>query len=299
MADPSTLCSEADELADFLDALQRNREICEVSGRDSGFAAVNAALDGLLPGVHVLLGAPGIGKTSFAKQLLDQVAQRNRAPAIFFSFGESKHELRIGTLARLTGMDRRDIRRGSAYLLHWFGVPRLGGDDARQLAPSWDKVRRSAEEAAEWLSFVYLVECARHWRTVEIERAIGEIATLAGTNPAMIVIDNGQRLGDVDQPFDRRLPIMVEQLDTLANHWQAPSWVTWPDLDSSGSAPELWGDKIPGAAVVAVMQLDMIRNPKLPEPDQAILVQIVKNRGGEKCKLAFDFSPGFARFKEV
>ena len=44
-------------------------------------------------------------------------------PGIFFSFAETKKELRIKTLARLSGLDNREIRRGSAYLLHWYGVP--------------------------------------------------------------------------------------------------------------------------------------------------------------------------------
>ena len=132
MPEKLTLRSEGTELDAILDELQREQQVKEISGEDSGFANLNRALDGVLPGLYLLIGPPGVGKTCFAKQLLDQVAERNRAPTIFFSFAESKKELRIRTLARLSGLDNREIRRGSAYLLHWYGVPRLGGNEAEQ-----------------------------------------------------------------------------------------------------------------------------------------------------------------------
>ena len=127
MAEKLSLRSEGADLDAVLDELQREQQVKEISGGDSGFANLNRALDGILPGLYLLIGPPGVGKTCFVKQLLDQVAERNHAPTIFFSFAESKTELRIRTLARLSGLDNREIRRGSAYLLHWYGVPRLGG----------------------------------------------------------------------------------------------------------------------------------------------------------------------------
>src|SRR4029077_20716051 len=52
----------------------------------------------------------------------------------FFSFTESKKELRIKTLSRLSGIESREIRRGSPYLLHWYGVPKRTAD-AEELPP--------------------------------------------------------------------------------------------------------------------------------------------------------------------
>ena len=47
-----------------------------------------------------------------------------------------------------------------------------------------------------------------------------------------------------------------------------------------------------------VMQMDLEWSKKLTEPNQAIVLDIVKNRGGEKGKLAFDFFPGFRGLKK-
>ena len=300
MTEKGSLRSEGADLDGVLDELQREQQVKEISGWDSGFANLNRVLDGMRPGFHVLIGPPGIGKTSFAKQLLDQVAERNRAPAIFFSFAESKKELRIKTLARLSGLDHREIRRGSAYLLHWYGVPRLGGNNAEQLPPSWEKLKRMAEEAKVWLDAIYLVECQRNWNMAQIEARVAEVRTIAGREPAMIVIDDCQRLGDAHQSMEARMPIVVEQVQQAAMNLKAPLIATWPDLDAaSGVPPQRWNERMPGADVVLVMENDLERTKQLTEPNQAVVLHIAKNRGGEKGRIAFDFITAFSRFKEA
>ena len=90
MAEKSQFNPKAPQLEAFLDELQSEQRIKEISGWETGFANLSRALDGILPGLYLLIGPPAFGKTSFAKQLLDQVAKRNRVPAIFFSFAETK-----------------------------------------------------------------------------------------------------------------------------------------------------------------------------------------------------------------
>jgi hypothetical protein len=48
-----------------------------------------------------------------------------------------------------------------------------------------------------------------------------------------------------------------------------------------------------------VMEKDAARTKQLTQADQAITLYIVKNCGGERGKLAFDFKPAFASFFEV
>ena len=47
------------------------------------------------------------------------------------------------------------------------------------------------------------------------------------------------------------------------------------------------------------MESDLERTKKLTEPNQAITLNIVKNRGGERGSLAFEFYPAFAKFAEA
>jgi len=44
-------------------------------------------------------------------------------------------------------LDSREIRRGSVYLFHWYGVPKSQYSGAEQLPPNWDKLKCAAEEA--------------------------------------------------------------------------------------------------------------------------------------------------------
>ena len=47
------------------------------------------------------------------------------------------------------------------------------------------------------------------------------------------------------------------------------------------------------------MDRDSTRNQPVDELRQAITLHVVKNRGGEKGRLAYDFVPAFAAFTEI
>ena len=297
MAEKFSLQSEGEQLESILDELQREQQVREISGWDTGFANLSRALDGLLPGLYLLIGPPGCGKTAFAKQLLDQVTMRNNVSGIFFSFTESPKELRINTLARLSGVENREIRRGSAYLLHWYGVPKAQYADATQLPPSWEKLKTAAEEAKPWLDLTYLVQCQPKTTWQQMETQIEEIRT-ARKDPSLIaVVDDSQRLEIISRDLNDRLALTAEQLQGAALKLQIPVLGVWPDLGNQRElAPEAWSERLPNVDVIMVMQRDLQRTQKLTDPNQAMMLHIVKNRGGERGKLAFDFLPAFARF---
>ncbi len=93
------------------------------------------------------------------------------------------------------------------------------------------------------------------------------------------------------------MPIVVEQLQALAVNTKLPLLAVWPDLTpNSQTPPHGWADKVASADVIMVMEKDLARTAKLTEPNQALTLHIVKNRGGERGKLAFDFQPAFATF---
>jgi replicative DNA helicase len=300
MAKASPPQSEGALLESVLSELARKQGVREISGWETGFRNLSRALDGIRPGLYLLVGPPAIGKTSFARQLLDQVALQNRVPGIFVSFAETREELRIRTLARLSGLDQREIRRGSAYLLHWYGVPRLPGGEPNDLPPSWEKLKRVAAQAKSWLDRIYLLECAPNITINEIEAQIADLRTHSQTEQMMIVIDDCQRLDGVDHAWDTRLQMIAERLEQTARKFNLPVLAVWPDLQSGHAAPaQKWAEKTASPDVVLVMDRDLTRHQPMDELSQAIILHVVKNRGGEKGRLAYEFVPTFAAFTEV
>ncbi len=302
MAERKPPVSEAEELDSFLADLESMDKVKEIAGWESGFPNLSRALNGILPGLYLLIGPPSCGKTAFAKQLCDQVVQHNLVPTIFFTFAETKKELRIRTLSRLSGLEGREIRRGSSFILHWYGVPKARFSDPEQIAPSWEKLKRAAEQAKSWLDLIYLFEANEKTNLKEIENHIRRVKETKGTDRVMVVIDDSQYLGASDWPIDSRLSLITEQLQRMAVNLDVPVLATWPDLKREShhtTNPQEWAMRIPSAEVVLVMEDDPERTKKLTEPSRAVTLHIVKNRGGERGKLYFDFFPSLAKFAEV
>ena len=156
MSEKQRPLSEAEELDSLLRELESETEIREIAGWESGFPSLSRSLNGILPGLHLLIGPPSCGKTTFAKQLCDQIAEHNHVPILFFSFAEGKRGLRVRTLARLSGLENRAILRGSSFLLHWYGAPKSRTEEPERLPPSWEKLKQAAEKARSWLELIYL-----------------------------------------------------------------------------------------------------------------------------------------------
>lgn len=291
--------SEADELDGFLAELEGEEKIKEIAGLKSGFPGLDGLLNGILPGCHFLVGPPSCGKTSFAKQLCDQVADRNSVPVLFFTFTERKQDLRIKTLARLSGLENREILRGRSFILHSYGVPKSHWTDAEMLPPSWQKLRAAAEEARTWLSYVYLVECSDKSTTQEIRSCIVDFMERTAPREIFVIIDDSQRLGPHDWAIEDRLPLVAEGLQSLAVQAKLPLLAVWPDFnDGRDSEAQLWGEKIHAARSVLVLRNDSARNETATEPWSPVNLYVVKNRGGEKGKIRFEFQPAMSAFKE-
>ena len=298
MAEKDRPASEAEELDSFLGKLESSGQVKEIAGWETGFASLSRVLNGISPGLYLLIGPPACGKSAFAKQLIDQIARQNSVPALFFAFAERKTDVRIRTLARLSGLETHDLRRGAGYLLHAYGAPKRQSDDPDELPASWEKLRATAEQAKSWLDLVYVFECGERTTLNDIERRISEIRELKKSHNLMMAIDDCQRLGDIGTTLDTRLPLVVEKLQDLTVRLDLPIFATWPDLEPA-QAPQRWAEKITGADVIMVMREEAERSKRPSEPNRAIALHIVKNRAGEKATLPFDFLPPLTRFTEA
>jgi replicative DNA helicase len=290
--------SEAEELDSLLDELAADASVREIAGWRSGFAGWDRLLSGILPGFSLLVGPPACGKTTFVKQLCDQVAMLNAVPVAFCALGESKLDLRVRTHARLSGLENREIRKGRSFVLHSYGVPKASAGDA-DLPPSWRKLEVGASEARSWLARIYMLEGSDKVGLSEIREHVAGIMQRANGARVFIVIDDVQRLEAREPDLHKRLLLIADQLHGFCRQMDLSLLAVWPDFEESSSNAWAWGEKVPGANMVMVMANDPERSRKLTEPNRAINLYIVKNREGEKAMLQFDFQPAFSRFDEV
>jgi hypothetical protein len=288
--DDGGLKSEAGELEALLAELESAREVKAIAGWRSEFQALDAALNGLASGVYLVVGAPAVGKTAFLKQLCDQSARANSVAAAFFTFNERKIDLRVRTLARLSGVETRGIRRGAGYLLHAYGTSKNPGEDA---APGWEALKAAAAAAKGWLGRVYLFECGVKTTLDDIAEKISAVREAAQTKAVVVAIDGAERLGAAALPFDERLPLVEESLSDLALRMDVPLVATWPELART-SAPEAWAERAAGAAAVMVLR----ETESIADIVRRVTLHIVSNRGGERTRIEFDFTPGLANFSE-
>jgi replicative DNA helicase len=277
--------SERDNLGAFMQALKDRQAERDFNGLDSGYAHFNRVCNGLGQGLFVIAGAPSCGKTTFVKQLLDQVAALNNVPCLFFSLEQSAEELRIKTLSRLSGIENRNIMRG-----------RLATDSA-----GWEKVKGAAEKLGEYAERVYLVEADRHTTVDAIRLTASRAMRKAGADRCFIAIDYLQKM-PASEKFEgakERMDFLTSELRRLSRDLDSPVLVISSEnrmgykkkgLDVFKESGEIeYSADIAGVLLEEERQGDM----------RLVNLHIVKNRNGERATIQFDFDPQVSRFNEV
>ena len=105
--------AKPDNTAYYIDSLMTGEIERFKDDKKTGFANLDAQAGGLYGGLYVLAAISSLGKTSFALQLADQLAERGN-DVIFFSLEQSKLELVSKSLARRTA--QKDMEKAVTSL---------------------------------------------------------------------------------------------------------------------------------------------------------------------------------------
>lgn len=295
--------TEAEDALGFLDALVASRADGRAwLGLDCGFRHLNEVLNGLTEGVFVLAGAPSTGKTTLAKQIADAVAMTEKVPVLFWSFEQSKEELRIKSLARLLQVDSRAIWKG------------------RTDAETWAKVTDAAESYRRGPGRSLTIIEAGRTDTVDAIRAAALMAKhkAGGDKKVLLVLDylqilptpEGVRLAGIKDKVDWNL----SELRRLSRDLKAPILVISSenrDAYKGNKPPTLAALKESGgieysADAVLCLWRDNVESDRM-EKDRAVRcpadpktirveAHVLKNRNGELAKVKLDFTPAWASF---
>lgn len=296
--------SEAEDWPPYFAALEASQdESHKFLGLNTGFDHLNNVANGLTEGLFVLGAAPSTGKTTWAKQLGDQVAELNpRAAVLFVSFEQSREELRVKTLSRLSGVENRDILRGRLDVT----------------SPGWARVKKaSADFLAKTAGRVYILEGDKTTTPDRIRLAGIQVQRATQAEGLLIIVDYLQVIPTTEDYRDPRFRVdaVVSDLRRVARDLGA-SVLTISSLnrasygnDAGMSAFKETGGIEYGADLGAILIPDIDPNTKKPQKGSstiqgvdrayiAVNLAVLKNRNGERAKIGFHFYPAISFFNE-
>jgi len=251
---PIVLASEGTQMTSYLEEL----ELKQGKTLESGFPGLDEAMDGLGPGVMVIVDEQRDRLSGFLKQLTDQIAEAARVPCLYVSFRLSKDLLRVRTLARLSGVSARDIEKG-----------RL-----RKNSPEWKKVEQSGKQAAAWMKRVFVVEAGKDTNLALIRKMCRQLLDSSGGATCALLVDGLENLGKDGQSVTSSSAELKELAKTM-------DLVTIAATD--GSKP-VAGPSVDYAAV--------LRDDK----GGLVALEVLAAGETESQRLTFEYLPSIHRF---
>jgi len=302
--------SEAEELPAWFGQLEERQVEGDFVGLDSGFPHFNNVCNGLIPGLFVIAGPTSCGKTTLVKQLVDQVAKINEVPCLFFSLEQSKEELRIKTLSRLSGVENRDILRGRLRGYEGEGLTK----EQKEKAELWAQVVGAYKEYGSWSQWVYVIEADRSTTVSRIEEMASRIMRRTGASQCFIVIDYLQKM-PTEQAFGTtkdKIDFLTSELRRLARTLNSPVMVVSSENRAGYDTNRLDVFKESGeieysADIAGILTRENIVETRVKEKGegkeksflkQGVTLHIAKNRNGERASIRFKFLPELSMFKE-
>lgn len=274
--------------------IERYKKTGKVTDIETGFEQLDAAINGLEPVLHVLGGAPRMGKTTFGKQLADQVVKKHKIPVIVVCYEQGTFKLLVKSYSRLGKIDSLHFRRGT-----------IAEGEKKRLEEAKEKYRK------EYAPYLVTIHGSRQTTVTKIESYARAAMKKHHTNKCLIIVDYLQKVPPRDASSgDKRANIdeVLTDLADLAVELDCPIWLfssfarkayekragePLPDPDITAFKES--GNIEYSATVAIVVKLVGTNNDA---PRRTICFDIVKNSDGQPTKINFDFRPALSVFGE-
>lgn len=281
------LQANEDVLSEVLSEAEEAREHYQATGDPirgvkTGISRLDEITGGLQPGLTILSGGPGIGKTTLALQIGADAASEG-VPVLYVTFENSPRQLVLKGMGRVGGVNPKDVRRGT--------VP-LG--ETKAAAEKWrEKARRlSFIEGRSDLSPGQIRGKARRWMNrfgadrclvvVDYLQLYAKAASeLDGTDTLRERVERmGQRLTELSMQL--RSPVLAIASQNRGAKYSDGGRASLDTLKESG-------DLEYGADVVAILTEPDDR--QATDPASPVNLTVAKNRNGETGRVELIFRP--------
>jgi replicative DNA helicase len=286
--------NELKSLPEYVRSLQMKSNGGDFTGLDTGFQHLNRVCNGLGAGFHVIAAPPGVGKTTFAWQIANKVADLNKVPVIYVNYEQSKAEMREKTLSRLTGIDTRHFRRGKLALEDPINKPKI--------------LAVLEQYLTEISPHTTIVEADEATTVLEIEMIVQGTFKKAGATSGLLVVDYLQlippsdNLGKFASNTMDKVTANVSALRRIARKLNVSVLAICSQNRAGYQKKNLsvfkeTGNIEYGADTASILQT----STKTTGTDEfrCLDLQVVKNRNGETARIGYKFYPKIARFVEV
>lgn len=261
------------------------------------------------PGIFVIGGTPGSGKTTFCTQILEQFAH-NGEDCIYCSYEMSAEEIALKSVARQLYLDNPYTRLYASNLHENYGA-----DDRRQ--SSYDNIRKitGAREAVCDMEFT-------NFKVIElqnenVDKLLNMINRLKSDRPPVVCIDYLQLLAQVDEPENVKTAVdncvrklKIFQRDTGATIFAVSSMNRGNYTEQAGlEAFKESGGIDFGADVAWILQLFAVNTisgqisekrhelaEAMKERPRKIHMRCLKNRRGSMYDVFFNYYPAHDYF---
>lgn len=180
-------------LKDFMGGIKENANTPAIS---TGFNNLDTILDGgLYEGLYIIGAVSSLGKTTYALQIIDQLAQQGQ-DCIIFSLEMAKGELIAKSISRLT-FTNESFNRSQAKTTR--GIT-AGARYASYSKAEHDLIELSIRKYADYSKHIYIHEGVGNIGVKEIRETVKRHIETTGNKP-IILIDYLQILA----PFDVRM----------------------------------------------------------------------------------------------
>ncbi len=258
-----------------------------IMGLPTGFPSLDDKLNGLEPGLVVLAGKPGMGKTTLANLIAAHVAGSG-TPALYVTYENSRDNLLLKHLCRLAGEPETDARRGKA---------------------SPEALAKAAQEFAATAAALYYVEASADTTVETIKAQALQIKRRHDAPRVLVVVDYLQKMAhtagfdelranvgaiaahlrDLSRALDS--PVLALASLNRGGYGTAKADPTMAQLKESGDIEY-------GADVVLLLSDDQQDGPPMGS-GKPVKLYIAKNRGGASdTTVPLVFKPAIGDFKE-
>ena len=277
----------------LVDVFARLEELAEngadVPGLATGFVDLDRTLTGFHPSELILLAArPGMGKTSFALNVLLHAGKYSGKTVVFFSLEMSREQLATRLISSEAFLDNKKLMTG-----------KLSPDD-------WDKVADAS--AALTHTNIYIddnpslsvadmnAKCRRVENLglvvidyLQLMQSSGSATHYAGENRQQVVADISRSLKIMAKEL--RVPILCLSQLSRANESRSDKRPMLSDLRESGAIEQ-------DADVVMFLYREDYYNKNTDKRNRAECI-IAKNRRGETTTINLQWLPEFTAFSSL